>query len=198
MSVVLRPPDDTVSPAHLTAVGAVAVAEAIGDLAALSCAIRWPNDVTVRGLKVAGVLVERRGTHAAAPCVLGLGLNLNVGRDAFPEDIRTRATSLAAETGRAVALEDAAVAVLLRLDSRYRDATSGAWPQVAVAWCERSPLVGETIEAKANGRVLHGRVIAADPLSGLELELPDGRTHVCLPDSATLLPQRPEPERSSL
>lgn len=187
MSVVLRPPGEAVGPAHLTGVGALGVAEAVEELAALPCAIRWPNDVTVRGLKLAGVLVERRGTDDSAPCVMGLGLNVNVAREELPEDIRGRATSLAAETGRAFAIEDVAVAVLRRLDARYSDAADGRWPQVAAAWRQRNALAGELVEVKAAGQVLHGRVVDADPLAGLDLELPGGERQVCLPDSATLL-----------
>ncbi len=42
----------------------VATAEAIRSAAGVPCAIEWPNDVTCRDLKVAGILVERRMRNA--------------------------------------------------------------------------------------------------------------------------------------
>ncbi|MFC1805703.1 biotin--[acetyl-CoA-carboxylase] ligase [Planctomycetota bacterium] len=185
-------PDGRVGAEHLTAVGALAVAEAAGEVAGLDAAIRWPNDVTVRGLKLAGVLVERRGSEGSAPCVVGVGLNVNVARDEFPEGLRATATSLAAEAGREFAREDVAAVLLRRLEARYVDACSGRWPDVAVSWRARCSLLGDTIEVESDGQRLRGRVVEADPLTGLELELSDGRRHVCRPDAGSLALARGE------
>ena len=187
LSVVLRPPDGRVGPSHITAVGALATAEAVAEAAGLAAAIRWPNDVMLRGLKVAGVLVERRGRDAGAPCVVGLGLNVNVARDEFAEEIRGSATSLAAEAGHRFVLEEVALALLLRLDARYADACDGRWRQVADAWRLRCSLLGDTVEVEAGGERLCGRVVEADPLAGLELELEGGRRRICRPDATTVV-----------
>jgi len=185
MSVVLRPAGEGVGPLHLTAVAAVAVAEAIEELAGLPAGIQWPNDVTVRDRKVAGVLVERRGSRASSPCVVGVGVNVNVGREEFPEELRERATSLAAEAGRELEVECMAAATLRRLDALYRQVGAGGWAAVAAAWRARCSLVGETADVETEGRLLRGRVVEADPLAGIELELADGERRQCQPDSAT-------------
>ena len=192
MSIVLRPESGGVGPAHLTAAGALAVAEAVGDVAGLAAAIRWPNDVTARGLKLAGVLVEQRGHGVPGPCVLGVGVNVNVAREEFAEELVGAATSLSAEAGREFPLEEVAAAVLVRLDARYWEACGGRWAGVAGAWRERCALVGERVEVTADGQRLRGRVVGADPLAGLELEVAGGGRHVCRPEATSLVLPRAE------
>jgi BirA family biotin operon repressor/biotin-[acetyl-CoA-carboxylase] ligase len=62
----------------------------------LECRIKWPNDVWVDERKVAGVLIEARPPEWA---VLGIGINVAVPADAFPEDLRWPATSVGKEVG---------------------------------------------------------------------------------------------------
>jgi BirA family biotin operon repressor/biotin-[acetyl-CoA-carboxylase] ligase len=104
-SVVLRPVLDTARAPTTILAAAVAVAETIerevGDPGAVE--IKWPNDVLVGGLKTSGILMEM-GAEATRVrfLVLGIGVNLNVARDAFPPEFRHLATSLSTHLGRPV------------------------------------------------------------------------------------------------
>lgn len=51
--------------------------------------LKWPNDVLVDSLKLAGILCERNGDAIIA------GIGINVNQREFPPDIASRATSLA-------------------------------------------------------------------------------------------------------
>jgi len=186
MSVVFRPPDGRLGPAHLTALAALAVAEAAEALAPLSAAIRWPNDVTVGTRKLAGILVETRG-EGSSPCVLGVGLNVNTRRDEFPDDLRTAATSLAAEVGEQFGMERVAAAVLGRLDVRYRDALEGRWPGIVAEWRRRSTLQGAELEVESRGETWRGRVVDLDPSEGIVLELPGGERRAFRAEWTTLV-----------
>jgi BirA family biotin operon repressor/biotin-[acetyl-CoA-carboxylase] ligase len=66
---------------------------------AVSCSIKWPNDIYVGNKKVCGILLE---SHPARNdmLVLGFGINVNSDLAVFPEDLRPIATSLAIETDR--------------------------------------------------------------------------------------------------
>jgi BirA family biotin operon repressor/biotin-[acetyl-CoA-carboxylase] ligase len=63
-----------------------------------SCDLRWPNDVMVGDLKIAGVLVHL----VAGKAIAGIGINLN--RTAFPPELE--ATSLKLVTGCDTRAED--------------------------------------------------------------------------------------------
>jgi BirA family biotin operon repressor/biotin-[acetyl-CoA-carboxylase] ligase len=58
----------------------------------IECKVKWPNDVLVEGRKLAGVLIEARPQDGWA--VVGVGLNLAIGQDDFPAELRETATSL--------------------------------------------------------------------------------------------------------
>jgi BirA family transcriptional regulator, biotin operon repressor / biotin---[acetyl-CoA-carboxylase] ligase len=58
------------------------------------CQVKWPNDVLVRGRKLCGILLEAHFTGGVTEAVVvGVGLNVLVRR--FPEELASRATSLA-------------------------------------------------------------------------------------------------------
>jgi len=69
----------------------LAVCEACESLAPVRCEVKWPNDIWIDRRKLGGVLIEARPPDWA---VIGVGVNLSIGPDQFPDDIRWPATSL--------------------------------------------------------------------------------------------------------
>ena len=88
-SAILAPLDER----HLLLPLAVplAVCKATESLASVKCRVKWPNDVLIEGAKVAGVLIEARPPEWA---VIGVGLNVSIEPDEFPDDLRQPATSV--------------------------------------------------------------------------------------------------------
>jgi BirA family biotin operon repressor/biotin-[acetyl-CoA-carboxylase] ligase len=58
----------------------------------IECQVKWPNDIHLEGRKLAGILIEARPQDGWA--VVGVGLNLTIGEDEFPAELRDRAISL--------------------------------------------------------------------------------------------------------
>ncbi|MGH7256040.1 MAG: biotin--[acetyl-CoA-carboxylase] ligase [Nitrospirales bacterium] len=84
---------------------AVAAAHAIQRVDTLPVGLKWPNDLLVGHRKLGGILCESGGSaHAGSGggmfLIIGIGVNVNVPSEQFPEDLRSLATSLLAETGR--------------------------------------------------------------------------------------------------
>jgi len=104
-SIVLRPDLHVGQATTIVLAAAVAVADAVaeasGDPEAVQ--IKWPNDVLLGGRKTCGILMELASEATrVAYLVLGIGVNLNVERDAFPDEFRALATSVAAHRGATV------------------------------------------------------------------------------------------------
>lgn len=100
----------------------VAVCEAIESFGAGPAEVKWPNDVWLQGKKCAGILVEARPQDGWA--VVGVGLNLSIPDDEFPEELRSRATSIghgADVAGATVALNRC---VSTRLETGLEDTLS--------------------------------------------------------------------------
>ena len=70
--------------------------------------IKWPNDVLIKGRKVAGILVESREEH------IFIGMGVNCGRKSYPRDLKKTAICLR-EAGAKCKPEDLLVPVLQRM-----------------------------------------------------------------------------------
>jgi len=93
LSVILRPPHSNIS--LLPLVAGLAVADAVFDSVGFRVKLRWPNDLIWGKKKLGGILCESGFSgNKANYVILGIGLNVNHGRDDFPEEIRDQATSL--------------------------------------------------------------------------------------------------------
>ncbi len=109
---------------------AAAIAEVLDRYLPVPCRLKWPNDVMVKGRKIAGILVESAVRPGASPEVLvGFGVNHGQGERDLPTP---GATSMALETdappplaGLAWDLTEA-VARELR-HSRPREVTVARW-----------------------------------------------------------------------
>jgi BirA family biotin operon repressor/biotin-[acetyl-CoA-carboxylase] ligase len=140
---------------------AVAAAEALARTAALAARLKWPNDVLIAGRKIAGILLESRSVGDAATAVIAIGVGMNLAQRAFPAALAARATSVAIESGCAVA----------------RDTMLGALLDAFDAW--RARLEGEGM-APVRARWLAladtiGRRVSIDGVSGVAVDLdPDG------------------------
>jgi BirA family biotin operon repressor/biotin-[acetyl-CoA-carboxylase] ligase len=90
-SALLRPFTAPESPLLPLAVP-IAVCEAAEAIAPVRCQLKWPNDVWIDERKVAGVLVEARPDEGWA--VIGIGLNVAIRQEDFPQELQETATSL--------------------------------------------------------------------------------------------------------
>jgi len=120
-SILLRPEIDLSSSPRLTAWAAEAICNTIQREFSLKPTIKHPNDVQIDALKVAGVLVEMRAQEKASHlAVAGIGVNVNQSLEDFPEELQSRAISLAMALGTQVNRQKFAVALLRTLDRTYR------------------------------------------------------------------------------
>ncbi len=122
VSVLMRPsmrPDEA---PVLTLAAGLAVRDAVSRFVepASRVTIKWPNDVRVDGLKVAGVLVEGsvRGTGLAFAVV---GIGVNVRGTTMPDELVARATTLRRATGADVRRADVLEALLVALERRVEE-----------------------------------------------------------------------------
>ena len=118
-SILLRPQIQINESFRLTVWAIEALSHVIRAEFSLESTIKMPNDIQLRGRKVAGVLVEMRAQQKAHHlAVVGIGVNAN--QSDFPNELQDKATSLAMTLGRRVNRQEFAVALLRQLDRTYR------------------------------------------------------------------------------
>ncbi len=184
ISVVLRP-DPPESAGRVTMMGAVAAAHTLrrwfdND----EVRLKWPNDVLLRGRKVAGVLAEASYSGGTLEGVaLGIGINVDVDFSDMP-DLAESATSVNAEAKTPVKRLDLLIELvrnltkwqaMLSTDSLFR------------AWREMLETPGKHVLAEApGGEIIEGTAIDVDADGALLVRKSDGEITRLLAGEVTL------------
>ena len=121
---------------------ALALREALLETAGIPAEIKWPNDVMVRGRKIAGILAQLgpMGDGTVPPVILGTGLNVTLTAEELPVPT---ATSVLLENARTVDRTALLKSYLSRFAALYRN------------FCNAD---GDPAAGMAGGPSLHKRV----------------------------------------
>ena len=183
-SLVIRP--STREASHLwafTALGALAVQQALGQACGIEAQIKWPNDVLLNRRKVSGILVEASWLGANLEALV-IGIGINIAQAAIPpaEDLLFPATSVEAELNRAVERWEILRAVMLSLlEWRPR---LGSEP-FRRAWEDKLAFRGEWVTLSGgSGPAISGKLQGISPNGHLQLRDHDG--HVLLAEVGDL------------
>lgn len=88
----------------------IALAEAVVEVTGIEAALKWPNDLLLDGLKLAGILLEGRDGFQ----VVGIGVNVNVHCRALAPEVHATATTLLDRLGHGTDLTELAATFLAR------------------------------------------------------------------------------------
>ena len=146
-STILQPPVDVLP--LLPLLSALSVAGGIEVATGVVAELKWPNDVLVNGLKLAGILLEHPG---GAAVILGVGVNVNQ----LSVDLPPGATSLRALTGRPLAREPLLAAILNDLANAYDRADREGVDWIVPGWRSRSSMLGKPVSFQRDGATIRG------------------------------------------
>lgn len=165
-TLLLSPPGSLEQRAQISFVAGLAAAEMIAAFAG-DVTLKWPNDVLLKGCKVAGMLLESVGLSALA---VGFGVNLAH----FPQQTEFPATSVAKVAGSAPAPDDALARLAARWDAWYEVWTRDGFAPVRAAWLARASGLGERIRVRLMDREMNGVFENLDDNGALLLRQADG------------------------
>ena len=174
-SVLLRPRLHPQAVTQLTIASATALVRAIHSQTGLAAEIKWPNDIVIRGRKVAGILTEMNAElDTVKYVILGIGVDVNLTASEFPPDLRKLATSLRIETGEMLGRATLASEILRELDGDYARVCSGQFEFVADEWEERCNTIGRAVVIQMGDRRIQGRGESLDADGALLLRTQHG------------------------
>jgi BirA family biotin operon repressor/biotin-[acetyl-CoA-carboxylase] ligase len=157
----------------------LAIAEAVEDVAKakggrLKADLKWPNDVQLKGKKVAGVLIEfTENQDGEATALIGAGVNVNFDPDEFPE-ISDIATSMADELGFEVPREEVLAAFANRFEELWEEAKTGS-RRPFEAWKARLVTLGAEVTATGAEGAIAGVAVDVRDDGTLVIETRDGQ-----------------------
>lgn len=153
-SVLLRPGPPVGRWPRLVMAGAVALSRAAEDVAGVGTELKWPNDVVMDGVKVAGLLAET--DPAAGAVVMGVGVNC------------TWSPPGAARLGPVD--RDALLAAWLD----GLDRAAGDWPATLAAYRRRSATLGRRVRVEGPAGPRTGTAVDVTDEGHLVLACGDG------------------------
>lgn len=163
LSVVLRPPFHPYDAPKCTLLAAVAVTKAIRKVTNVECGIKWPNDILYQGKKLVGILTEMSAEiDAINHVVIGMGINVNIDKQEFPEELAMIATSLLIATGRYVPRLPLLHAILGELEFEYNKAVQKGFPQMLDEWRRLSVTLGQSVDVFGGSRQYSGVAVDID------------------------------------
>jgi BirA family biotin operon repressor/biotin-[acetyl-CoA-carboxylase] ligase len=125
---------------------ALAAAEAVQGVAATSLALKWPNDLLLDERKVGGILCESSLTIPGNPIVvIGIGLNVNVPRELFPDELRPIATSLFESSHRLIDRNRLLAQLLLDLEQSLDELRDHGPSRLLQAYQHRCTTLGRQV-----------------------------------------------------
>ncbi len=193
MSVLLRPPLAPTEVAQLPLLTAVAVQQALLDIAPLR--IKWPNDILFEGRKLAGILTEMRAEPGAVHAVvIGIGINVRSPEGGWPEALRAVAGDLSSagdlsgmagyssSAGDGIRRMDVALAVLRRLDALYHEYLAHGFEPIREAWWQAHVACGQPVRVHNGKTYIDGVAEALDADGALLLRTPAGLQRIITGD----------------
>ncbi len=187
-SIILRPSISPNEAPKLTLMASVAVAEALLSMTSLDINIKWPNDILVKGRKIAGILTEiSMEMDRIDYIVIGVGINVNTPRKSLPPDIRDIATSVFMETGKPFPRIALLRAYLEWLEIYYETFKTKGFEPVMNRWKSLADIIGHRVSVDMIDRVRVGEVLDVDKDGFLILKEQGGALERIISGDVTLL-----------
>jgi BirA family biotin operon repressor/biotin-[acetyl-CoA-carboxylase] ligase len=187
-SIILRPSISPNEAPKLTLMASVAVTESLLAMTSLAITIKWPNDILINGMKIAGILTEiSTEMDRIDYVVIGVGINVNTPRETLPPDIEDTATSVFMETGKPFPRIELLRAYLEWLEIYYEIFRTKGFEPVMKRWKGLAGIIGRHISVDLIDRVRTGEVLDVDKDGFLILRGQDGTIERIISGDVTIL-----------
>lgn len=162
LSIILRPDCPPNKATLLTLVTSLVVSKTINSYN-LSSDIKWPNDVRVKGKKIAGILIESEGHgNKVEYIILGVGINLNTDTNLLSKKIRLISTSLSEEIGNSVDYYNFLKNLLFNFDKYYKLFLDKKFDSILKEWKNQSDTLGRRVRIITSSEQIIGKAYDID------------------------------------
>ena len=176
LSIILHPHVDYSKLPLITLATGVAAANALERIGIENPEIKWPNDIMINDKKVCGILTEAvTQFNTIENIIIGVGIDVNIDIDEFPEEIQDGTTTISEELGR-----KADENKLIRIFLEEFEKTGAIFLEEGVEkvlkeWRKRSYTIGKIVEVRAPfSKYYDGYVVGIGKEGALIVEKIDG------------------------
>jgi len=167
LSVILHPKFDISVITLFPIASSLALSTAIEKCMNIRPELKWPNDITIKGKKVAGMLVDASlESNKIETIVLGVGINFDVDVKKIEKDLKNTqnfygATSLT-KFGNGSNPVDLIQTFLIELEEIVNLLNKGQIKKIVKEWTQRSSTIGKNVEIMTKEGKIKGNAIKID------------------------------------
>lgn len=174
MSILLKPDIDMAEAPKITGIGAAAVFSGLKEMG-IDSKIKWPNDLTINGKKICGILTEMSGEiNKINYIVLGIGINVNLESEDIPTELIEVATSIKIEEGINIKRKTLLAYILNKFEELYEEFLSGNNSKTVNICRENSTIIGKEINVIKNGDLIRAKALDIDEEGALIVKYENG------------------------
>jgi len=171
-SLILRPLIELSQINKIVLITAISIVYAIRNITHLPALVKWPNDVVINNKKTAGILAEAKTEkNSVSFVVVGFGINVNVPKISFPEEIADIATSLSIESGCEISRIHLLQEILRQIESRYLKLDNDSFLD---EWKNLSATIGRQVQIEYPDSIKTGLALNIDENGALTIKLNTG------------------------
>ena len=174
ISILLRPNFELSQTSLFPMITSLALSNAIEKTLKIKPELKWPNDITLKGKKVAGILIDASiESNKIDYLIIGAGINFRIHPSKISRLVknpqrRYGITTLVKEKqdGNPVELVQQ---FLLELEQMYNRVISNSTGEIRNEWIKRSSTIGKNVTAITTTGLLKGKAIGIDETGALLL-----------------------------
>ena len=165
MSVIIHPDFDISNITLVPIATSLALCMAIEKTIKIRPKLKWPNDITIKGKKVAGILVDTSiESNKIESLILGVGINFKIKQEKLKKNIVNSpnyygATTLVKKNESALHLVQQ---FLYELEVIFQWINSGLTKKIIFEWAKRSSTIGKNISIINDKKIVTGKAIKID------------------------------------
>ncbi|MGI0063069.1 MAG: biotin--[acetyl-CoA-carboxylase] ligase, partial [Nitrosotalea sp.] len=152
----------------------LALAVSIEKTLKIKTELKWPNDLTIKGKKIAGILIDASiESNKIDYIIIGIGINFKIKPETVTKSIKSSQrnygiTTLIKKDQKANPIE-IVQQFLFELEQSYNRVVSDSIGQIRKEWSKRSSTIGKNITATTTTGILKGKAIGIDKTGALLL-----------------------------
>ena len=162
---------------QLTMIASIAVVQAVERICAVTCGIKWPNDIFLNEKKLCGILSEGQTGDPVQFMVIGIGLNVNSSMHGRGE-LTAGAISLRDATGQQHDRNALIIAILEDFNRLYAIASGNDAEQIRYLWEKHAMMLGRSVSVHNDDSVINGIARGIMPDGRLIVRESSGREHL--------------------
>ncbi|ARS64246.1 Putative biotin ligase [Candidatus Nitrosomarinus catalina] len=171
-SIILHPKFDISNITLFPIASSLALSNAIEKTCKITTELKWPNDLTIKGKKLAGMLVDASlESNKIENLVLGVGINFEVNSKEIEKVLKNTpnfygVSSLSEQKNKIKPIQ-LIQSFLLELEKIYEQLNNNQRKKIILKWTERSSTIGKKIEVETHQGKVKGDAIKIDDDGGL-------------------------------